>query len=96
MRAVDAGLGIACAVDPLNPRCYSNELLGLMMAEVRAGCGLGRLAAGICFENLLCPNGCTGESYAIHRVETGLSDPANQTVRIVPYNDRPSVGGAGD
>ena len=25
MRAVDAGLGIACTADPLNPRCYSDE-----------------------------------------------------------------------
>ena len=98
MRAVDGGLGISCDTDPLNPRCYSATLLAQMMEDVRAGCGLGTSASGsaFCFSNLTCLNGCTGASYKIFRVQTGVSDVANQSVRIVPYNDRPTVGGAGE
>ena len=95
MRAVDAGLDISCDQDPQDPLCYSDVLKAQMMNEVRAGCGLAMGDLSYCFTNLSCPNECTGASYRIFRVQTGFSDPANQTVRIVPYNDRPSVGGAG-
>jgi hypothetical protein len=38
---------------------------------------------------------CTGKAYAIRRAQTALGEPSIQTVRVVPYNDRPNVGGPG-
>jgi len=110
MVAVDAGLDIPCTCDAphgawserclLNPGerfCYSAAELANMMSMVRAGCA----AAGRCdFPGAgptnRCPNQCTGKAYPISRDQTGLSgDPGTQSLRVVPYNDRPSVGGAG-
>ncbi len=38
---------------------------------------------------------CTGQVYDIQRVQTALGEYSTQSIRIVPYNDRPNVGGPG-
>lgn len=76
--------------------CVSVKELQVMKDHVKMGCA----QADNCFKNattlgLWCYNDCKGKVYPISRVETGLSDTSQQRARIIPYNDRPSVGGGG-
>ena len=43
----------------------------------------------------ICRNQCTGAVYSLSREKTGLSRSSTTKTKIIPYNDRPSIGGAG-
>lgn len=105
MRAVDAGWAEKCVCVPgvfvvgtercpgQARGCYTDAELASWVTEVEQGCGTQSPAAR-CFSQP-CVNGCSGKSYNLLRDQTGLSVPGRQWTRVVPYNDRPSVGGAG-
>ena len=105
----DAGTATKCACTPNAttpatppPRrcpgeeqaCYLPEDLEAMIVEVKNGC-----APGNCFQNFksagVADPGSTGQAYDLLRNQTGVSPKSQVWTRIIPYNDRPSVGGAG-
>jgi len=70
--------------------CHTTEELKSMIAEVKNGC-----QSRSCFASLASQVGSTGVGYHLLRNQTGVSDPSQVWTRVIPYNDRPSVGGAG-
>ena len=107
MKAVDGGVARQC--DPVlcpNPNstnggrcglgtegvtCYSVAEKAQMILKIKGGCA----ATARCFTDLPNYNDATGAIYNLVRQQTGVSDNSVQNARIVPYNDRPSVGGGG-
>jgi hypothetical protein len=107
MKVVDGGVARQC--DPVlcpNPNstnggrcglgtdgftCYSAAEKAQMLLRVKGGCA----TTPPCFSDLPNYNDATGAIYSLVRQQTGVSNDTIQNSRIVPYNDRPSVGGGG-
>ena len=70
--------------------CYTSEMVADLIAEVKAGC-----EPGSCFKSLDKRFQATGAAFKLVRIETGLSEPSKVDTRVIPWNDLPSVGGAG-
>ena len=102
MLGFDAGTATQCTCEspansdhrcPENPdevSCYTAEERQAMLAEVAAGC-----ESGACFSQYRNLLKSSGVAYPLERTQSGLSQPARVWTRVVPLNDRPSVGGAG-
>lgn len=71
-------------------RCHTAAEKAEMIAEVKAGC-----KSGSCFSKFWSLMRSTGVGYQLLRNQSGVSPHSKVWTRVIPYNDRPSVGGAG-
>lgn len=107
MRAIDGGVarlcdpilcptpsnsnGGRCGLGSEGYTCYTADEKAMMVLDIMGGCA----ATGQCFTSLPRYSDATGVAYAMVRQQTGISNTTQQNARIVPYNDRPTVGGGG-